>query len=176
MQTDQRLRFLRESPAFAPLGEAGLACLAHAARSVALEPGQMLFSQGEPAADAYVVAEGAVAVGVTGEDGRETHFADLGLGAVFGEAAVIDGGPRTAGVTARERSRLLRLPGPVLLTLLAEEPGFALALMRDLVAKLRAADAQIEDRSHLPLGARLAKFLAAGPEELRMTQAQIAER
>ena len=168
--------FLRTPPLFAEASEAGLGRLAQAARPLTLPPGRVLFERGDAPDAAYVVVSGRLSVGVREPDGREVHFAELGPGAVLGEAAVIDGGPRTATVTALGTARLFRLPGPSLLSVLGDEPRLALALLRDVVAKLRRADDQIEERSAMPLAERLARFLLASEDPLRMTQAQLAER
>ena len=168
--------FLRTPPLFAEASEDGLARLARAARPLSLPRGRTLFERGDAPDAAYVVVSGRLAVGVSEPSGQEIHFAELGPTAVLGEAAVIDGGPRTATVTAVTDARLFRLPGPALLSVVAEEPALALALLRDVVAKLRRADASIEERSALPLADRLARFLAASGGVVAMTQADLAER
>ena len=170
--------FLRAPPLFAEASEAGLARLSRAARPLVLAKDRVLFERGDTPDAAYVVVSGRLSVGVREPDGQEVHFAELGAGAVLGEAAVIDGGPRTATVTAVSQTRLFRLPGHVLLDVLAEEPALALALLRDVVGKLRRADDQIEERSALPLSERLARLLAGASENgvVTMTQAQLAER
>ena len=168
--------FLRTPPLFAEASESGLTRLAEAARPLTLPRGRVLFERGDEPDAAYVVVSGRLAVGVREPDGLEVHFADLGPGAMLGEAAVIDGGPRTATVTAISDARLFRLPKQALLDLLGEEPALALALLRDVVAKLRRADDQIEERSALPLAARLARFLLATGGTIHMTQSQLAER
>ena len=125
-----------------------------------------------------MLLEGAVAIGTVSEEGQETRFADLGPGALFGEFAAIDEGPRTAGATATADARLWRLPTAAFREALTDVPGFAAALLRVIVAKLREADVELEDRRVLSLEARLAKFLRAHGSDgtLEMTQAQIADR
>ena len=177
--TDAAALLMAARPPFDALSAKGRKRLAEAATPLALPKGRSLFDQGDPSDAVYAVTGGAVAVRTVGEGGQETHLAELRPGSVFGEMAVLDGGPRTAGVVATADSHLLRLPGAVFLAVASEEPGFALALARDVVAKLRAADLQIEDRSVLGLEARLAKFLLANRDAegwVRLTQAGIAER
>ena len=178
MKTADIASALVARPLFAGLSEAGLARLAEAARAIPLAKGQILFAQGDPSDAAYVVAHGTMAVATVNGDGQVTHFADLAPGAVFGELAVIDGGPRTAGISAVTDALVLRLPGEVLVALVADEPSFALNLMRDVIAKLRATDHRLEDRSVMSLEDRLAKFLqqAKAGTTVRLTQAQIADR
>lgn len=163
---------------FGLLSEAARGRVMAGSRMVALAPGEALFAHGDPSREVYVVAEGRVAVGTVGDAGQLVHFADLGPGALLGEFAVIDGAPRSASAEAVTRARLLKLGGERVLDALRDEPGFALALLRDLTAKMRAADGQIEDRGTLGLDERLAKFLRANASDgvIALTQAQIAER
>ena len=165
-------------PLFAQLSEAGLHALAEAARPMHLVKGQRLFDQGEASDAVYVVAHGTVSACTVGEDGQQAHFADLAPGTVFGELAVIDGGPRTAGIDAVTEALVLRLPGEVFLAALRDEPDFALAVMRDLVAKLRATDHRLEAQSTMTLAHRLSTFLreASAGSTVRLTQSQIADR
>lgn len=169
---------LASRPLFAALTDATIGRLAAAARRQRLAKGQSLFEQGDPSDAVYVVMAGQVAVGTVGAEGEETHFADLTAGAVFGEMAVIDGGPRTAGITAVSATEVLRLPGAVFIDALSTEPAFALSVLQDVIGKLRAADIRLEDRSVLSFDRRLAKFLdeMATADTIELTQAQIAER
>lgn len=178
MKTSDIAAILGTRSLFAVLPADKIENLARVARLQSLAKGQSLFEQGDPSDAVYVVVDGQIAVGTVGEDGQETHFADLPPGAVFGEMAVIDGGPRTAGITAMAQARVLRLPGDVFVAALSSEPAFALSMLRDLIGKLRATDIRLEDRSVLSLEERLAKFLgqAAVGDTVRLTQAQIAER
>ena len=172
------LDLLATHPLFGILSEAARGRITAGSRLVDLGVGEALFDQGDPSREVYVVAEGRVAVGTMGEAGQMVHFADLGPGAVLGEFAVIDGAPRSAGAEAVTPARLLLLSGERVLEALRDEPGFALALLRDLTAKMRAADVQIEERSTLSLEERLARFLRANASDgvVSMTQAQIADR
>lgn len=172
-------RALRAQPVFAAATEDGAARLADASRVVSLDAGRVLFGQDDPSDAAYIVLSGAIVIGTVSEDGQDVHFADLGPGTLFGELAVIDGGPRTAGATARGPTRLACIPGDALLRLVRAEAEVAMALLRDVSAKLRATDISLEDRNVLTLEDRLAKFLRAEADargRVAMTQAQIAER
>lgn len=163
---------------FGLLSEAARRRMTAGSRLVDLAPGEALFAHGDPSREVYVVAEGRVAVGTVGGAGQMVHFADLGPGALLGEFAVIDGAPRSAGAEAVTRARLLKLAGERVLDALRDEPGFALALLRDLTAKMRAADGQAEDRGTLGLEERLTKFLRSNASDrvIALTQAQIADR
>ena len=51
--------------------------------------------------------EGEVEVRTSNEAGRDVRIAALSVGAVIGEMAALDGGPRSADVDAARRCRLL---------------------------------------------------------------------
>src|SRR6516165_9313412 len=52
--------FLRKVPLFAELPDADLQRLCSMIKEVLLAPGQVLFSEGDPGEEAYVIAEGAL--------------------------------------------------------------------------------------------------------------------
>ena len=128
------VELLRRVPLFAAMSLVGLERLAQSARPADVLPGAIVVRQGEPAADFYVLASGAVAVS---RDGREVRR--LGPGDAFGEIALLEPGPRTATVTAVAPTRLLVL----------DRDGFVGAvtghrptddLAREQVASLHSAD------------------------------------
>jgi hypothetical protein len=66
-----------------------------------LEPGEMLVEQGAPGEELYLVLDGVLAVEIDGEE-----IAEIGPGAIVGEKALLEGGLRTATLTARSRCRV----------------------------------------------------------------------
>ncbi|MRR12207.1 cyclic nucleotide-binding domain-containing protein [bacterium] len=61
--------------------------------------GEVIFSQGDPAADLYVIVSGSVRIARVGQRG-ETELATLGPGDFFGEMGLFAPGPRTASAVA----------------------------------------------------------------------------
>ena len=78
---------------------------------------------------------------------------------VFGELALIDGGPRSASAEALEPSVVLVLTRPTLLELLAQHPTLTDSLLRSLGAVLRRLTEQTSDLVFLDLHGRVAKLL-----------------
>ena len=81
----------------------------------------------------YIVLDGAVSV-----RRRGLPAFTLGLGSVFGEMALLDGGPRSATVVAEGPVTCLAVPQPRFLKVLRTEPAIALALLKELAMRLRA--------------------------------------
>src|SRR5262245_5881733 len=76
------------------------------ARPVSLAASQTLFVAGEEGDGCYRVEDGLLKASVAAATGGERILAILGPGSVVGELSVIDGGPRSASVTALRDSKL----------------------------------------------------------------------
>jgi CRP/FNR family cyclic AMP-dependent transcriptional regulator len=76
------------------------------ARPVSLAASETLFVAGEEGDGCYRVEEGLLKASVAAATGGERILAILGPGSVVGELSVIDGGPRSASVTALRDSKL----------------------------------------------------------------------
>lgn len=68
--------------------------------TVNYEDGEIVFSEGDAAADMYVVRSGAVRITRTGDDGSVVVLATLGEGEFFGEMGLFSPGLRSASATA----------------------------------------------------------------------------
>ena len=192
MNTDATavVRELARSPLFAGLGPPGLQRLAGECHVRRFAKQTVIFSRGDPGRSMLLTVAGSVALSVASAEGTEVVLAVLRPPAVFGELAIIDGGPRVATATAREPTVLVTIPRPAVMDLLEREPGFALGLLRIVVRLVRSADDRAADLVLLSLQARVEKFLAdatsarqpdgqrppgsAVPVDLRMTQTDLA--
>ena len=165
---------------FRGLDAAGLARLAAAAETRRHRRGEVLCREGDSGDELFVVVSGRVKVVVTSTRGDEMLLATLGPGEVFGELAVVDGGPRSATVTATETSTVTRLARPVLLEVLYSHPGMIDVLLTTLGGLVRRLNARAADLVFLDLAGRVAKLLLANAEEagdtfeLAITQSELA--
>ena len=86
------------------------------------EEGSVIISEGDPGTSMYLIASGEVKVYTRGTGGT-VYLANLGEGDFFGEVSMLTGKPRTATITAAQRTELLRLDKERLDTALAKYPG-----------------------------------------------------
>ena len=100
---------------------------------VTVAPGQMLFEKGEPEHVMYVVKSGELQI-VDGNHVYET----VSTGGIVGEMALVEGGPRSAGVRASTQSVVIPVDQRRFLFMVQETPFFALRLMKVMSARLRA--------------------------------------
>jgi hypothetical protein len=89
------------------------------------DEGAVIISEGEAGTSMYVIAAGEVKVYTRGPGGANgsVYLAKLGEGDFFGEVSVLTGKPRTATITASQRTDLLRLDKEKLDNALARFPG-----------------------------------------------------
>jgi CRP/FNR family cyclic AMP-dependent transcriptional regulator len=97
--------------------------------------------QGDISDALHVILAGRVRVERTHSgDATPIELAELGANEVVGEIGVLDGGPRTATVTALEETRTLELHRTLLAVVLIQYPEIATDLLRKLSARLRSTD------------------------------------
>ena len=86
------------------------------------DEGSVIINEGDPGTSMYVIASGEVKVYTRGGSGT-LYLARLGEGDFFGEVSVLTGKPRTATITASQRTELLRLDKARLDGVLSKYPG-----------------------------------------------------
>ena len=132
----ERVIFLRRVPLFARLAPADLKQVAAIAREQLFADGEVLFRQGEPGDELFVIVSGDVRV-LSGE--RE--LARRHAGEFVGDMAIISGEPRAATLVAAGDVRTLSIDRQQFEGLLRERPETGLAVMRVLAQRLRELSA-----------------------------------
>ena len=133
MAHDDIVAKLEMVPLFSACSQRELNVIARAAKEVSHPAGTVIAREGEFGIGLFLILEGMCLVTV---GGRER--ARLGPGDFFGEIALIDGGPRTATVTALTDVRLIGLTEWVFRGLLREHPSIALKTLESVASRLRA--------------------------------------
>jgi 2-oxoglutarate dehydrogenase E1 component len=129
---EDRLRFLSGVPLFAEAPQDVIEEIAQDAQEVQLEDGEYLFHQGEVGNDLFAVLEGSMVI-----LRDDTVVAEIPVGKVVGELAVLDAAPRVANAIARGATRLLRIRGKDLLARLEQRPALARGVIRGLTGRIR---------------------------------------
>jgi CRP/FNR family cyclic AMP-dependent transcriptional regulator len=125
---------LSHVPIFAGCSKRDLQTIAKAVRPVRHAAGAVVAGEGEPGAGLFVIDQGEADVTI---GGRKLNH--LGPGDFFGEMALLDGGPRTATVTATTDLSLFALTEWVYRGLLSEHPSIAIRTLEAMAARLRRA-------------------------------------
>jgi len=128
------------------------------AELVRLQPGEMLFRQGDAPSGFYGLASGTLKMSSLREDGREAILAVLEAGIWFGEISLIDGAPRTHDATAVGKVEVLQLPRAAFDVLMARA-HFAKAIAALLAGRIRLLYGLVEDATLRSTRARVARRL-----------------
>jgi CRP-like cAMP-binding protein len=147
--------------------------------------GPVVSAHGPRGAALYGAAAGRVRISASGAGGQEVFLNIMEPGDTFGEIAVMDGLPRTAGATAVEQTALIVIKRADFLQLLEREPRLGIHLLKLLCERLRWTSELVEESAFLAGPARLAKRLlilaslhgraaGIGQLELRISQAELA--
>jgi len=111
---------------------------------IRLEPGDVLFKEGDDARDVYVISEGTIQIQSETPDGRRVVLAKLGPGDFFGEMAVINRERRSASALAMEYTTLLVYPADEIENLMTDNPAIGARIIRLLAQRLRDTNEKLK--------------------------------
>lgn len=120
-------------PIFSECSKRELAIISRASKVVVHKDGTVIAREGERGIGLFLILEGRCLVTIGGKT-----KAKLGPGDFFGEVALLDGGPRTATVTAASAVKLVGITGWVFRGLLMEHPSIALKTLEAVAGRLRS--------------------------------------
>jgi CRP-like cAMP-binding protein len=144
--TPSRTALLQRMPIFGALSPESLEFLVGQTRTTEVDADAWFFREGEAASRMFVLEAGRVEV-VRAWQGRELRLCELADGDCFGEMALLDLWPRSAGVRALEPCRAIEIDSADLFALFERDPvQFALIQMnlaREMSRRLRATDEQL---------------------------------
>jgi CRP/FNR family cyclic AMP-dependent transcriptional regulator len=179
---------LKRIPIFRELEAGALAEIAQIARAKVYQPRVEVFQQGDLSDSVFIIQSGYLKVAVSSPGGSLSTLAVMGVGEIFGELSLLDGGPRSATVTAMSRTDLLVIDRESFLHLVEAQPRVGIAIMGVLARRLRRVSERSDDLTGMRVSNRLAKQLLSlaenhgvrvGPSRLRlgvkMSQRELGE-
>jgi CRP/FNR family transcriptional regulator, cyclic AMP receptor protein len=126
--------------------------------------GTVLFREGEPGKDMYVVQSGRV--NVSKQVGEvEKILASLGPGEFLGEMSILNNKPRSATATCAEDSKLLVVDAKTFEAMIRGNAEIAIRLIKKLAARVQDANEQIETLLFSDASTRVVHFLATAAEK-----------
>jgi len=177
---------LKDVPLFAGLPDAELAVVGDSLSRRTFARGMIIFHKGSLGQNLYIVETGKVRIFLLSESGQEISVNIYGPGQAFGELALLDGLPRSAGAVAMETTVTLLLHRDDFLRYLQAYPGMVKSTLAVLASRLRYTTTYAENLAFLDVYGRVAgKLLELGeryglpvPEgveiDLRLTQGDLA--
>jgi CRP-like cAMP-binding protein len=126
---------LKEVPLFSSLGRRDMQRLADTFKERTFEPGEVVAVEGASGVGFFLISDGTADVTVHGEERRT-----LGPGDYFGEIALIDGGTRSASVTATSQLRCYAITAWDFKPLVEKNATVAWQLLQGMARMLRAVE------------------------------------
>ena len=161
---------LRTIPMFEELSDEDLELLAARVTERRFRAGEIIFNQGDPGAEMFVVSDGHVNIHLPGEASRRISLKDVARGEYFGELALFDEQPRSASALATTAAKLLVVSREMLSEYLEKRPRAAMAILHTMSERLRQTNAMLSERAaknmveefekNLSWGSRLADKVA----------------
>lgn len=139
-----------------------------------------IFHVGAPGQSMMVILKGVVRVSLPGPKGKVVILADLGVGELLGEVALLDGKERSADATALTNCTVAVLERREVVAFLEGRPDTCLKLLELMCARLRKSDERMAEIAFFELPARLAKVLldrlnqSSGVAKLSLSQSELA--
>jgi serine/threonine protein phosphatase PrpC len=139
-----RLAILAPMPLFAHCNERELRAVAQSTRPRTFNKGHVIFEQGHPGTELYLVIEGQVGIVKNGRT-----IATLGPGSNFGEMAMLDEPSRSASAVAADDCELMVIPREAFFAMLKGNPMLAVKILWNMLlrlsANLRATSARLAE-------------------------------
>jgi CRP/FNR family cyclic AMP-dependent transcriptional regulator len=126
------IELLKHVPLFARVDDRGLKLLAGTFTARSFKEGTTLTTEGQGAAGFFVIESGTALVTVDGVERRS-----LGPGDYYGEIALVDGGLRTATITATSDGKAYGMTAWQFRPLVEENTTIAWPLLEALAARIR---------------------------------------
>ena len=153
-------------PLFSDLSETSLKVITEKMVARSYDKEKMILIEESAGETFFLIYKGTVKITRMSDDGREVILAILGEGDFFGEMALLDGEGRSANVIALEDAKVLTLQRSDFLDILERFPKIAIHLLKELTARIRHSDQQIESLSLSGAEQRIALVLIRLAEEM----------
>jgi CRP-like cAMP-binding protein len=99
---------------------------------MSVEPGYVVFREGDKADAMYIVLEGEVEIRV-----HDKVIDTTGAGGIVGEMALVDNSPRSATCVAKTACKIVPVNERQFNFMVQETPNFAITVMRMMCERLR---------------------------------------
>lgn len=158
MDTRVLKNFLKQVDIFATLSDEGLMLISGFMSETNVSSGEVVFNEGEPGRELYIVCEGGFSMSIALADGGSREVARFEEGDFFGEMSIFEKAPRSATCTALENSRLIIMKDEDFFRIIEESPENAIQviyrMMHIIARRLKKTSSFLTDMVHWGESAR----------------------
>lgn len=149
---------LKNVPLFSTLADTDIEAIAALATTRSVPAHTLVVHEGDQTDSLYIIRSGRVRIFLQDDKGKEVILCSQGPGDYFGEM-VLDGGPRSASVMSTEPCQFAIISRTNLETFIKSSPDGALAIIRQLIARVRSLSDNVRNLALLDVYGRLRKTL-----------------
>lgn len=139
----EKILFLQKVDMFEHLTISELQKIAEITETDHYNDEELLFRQGDPGNYAYIVVSGKVELFFEPHKGTFQPLTTVGEGTCFGEMALLDGEPRSAGARTVTESVLSRISRSDFIHILHRHPAIALGIITQLSVRIRQMNGKV---------------------------------
>jgi predicted acylesterase/phospholipase RssA len=136
MQTQAIYQLIRGIKVFDTVSDDMLRLLADSMSLVAINGGDYLMRQGEPADCLYILAHGRLIVSVKTPHEADHKIGEIGVGDIVGEMALLTDLPRSATVRAVRDCQLVKIDRPLFKSIIQNHTQAAMGVVSECVKRL----------------------------------------
>lgn len=160
MQDPKRqLWYLKKIPLLAELGPEVLARLAERIQMREVRRREVVYLPGDPGNSMFLVNGGRIKISKVTRDGKALTLSYCGPSELFGEACLIEGGPREEMAEAMENSMVTELERQDVETLLQTHPRIGYQMTKILATRRRDLENKLETLVFRDVTSKLAELL-----------------
>ena len=164
---------LAAMPFFASLGAVDLARLVPELEERVVQPGEVVFRQGDPGDGLYLIRAGSAGVSLADQDGSRI-VAVLAAPAYFGEMALLSAEPRSASIVAFTPLVLWKLPRGRFEALIIRQPLVLRQVAAELTRRLSETTRQLSASEQAVAAIARTAYRALGPaDQLTLRQSAV---
>ena len=128
--------------------DTGAKALAEYVEEIPYNDQTVVFEEGDPSNEIYLILEGAVELTKRAKNGQQIQISTAQAGDYFGEMGVLDDAPRSTRAATHGFTRLAKIPGAPLMRVLNQEPAYVtLQLVRAILINLRRTNDRLVEQS-----------------------------
>jgi len=138
LNCNKQVNALKKTPIFSGLDTDSLIRTAEHSKQVDLQRSDILFQRGDESRGIYLVLSGQIKLALLSDHGDEKVIEIISPGMTFGEAVMLINKPYPAYAMALMHTELLYIPKETILSMVENQPDFALSMLAGVSRRLHS--------------------------------------
>ena len=133
MSNENDSAILKNIPIFCDISKDELYIIASQLKRIEYKAGELIFKEGDPGDEMYVIVDGGVSIFIIDNDGKEVVLSEMMKGNFFGEMSIVERTPRSATCRVIQDGVFLVLHADDLINIASFMPECAVKIMNKML-------------------------------------------